>query len=1250
MKACIRILGLVLLLMLPACAGLAISVQEAKVLPDTSHVSLIGKAVTYAGSNFFYIEEDNRSMGIRVEKTGHGLTVGMRADVDGNMATKSDSNERYIVANTATETPRPYADATITPMGMGNNALGGGDWSVVGTGGQQGISGAYGLNNIGLLVKTCGQFQQINSTTFTISDAAGSVIQCTVPSGTFLSSAWQSVIVTGISSMYNASGSYLPVLLVTDIDVVLPAEAVSTPGSPAGETGPLVNLAYSYATTASTCSQGHTVEYSFNWGDGTSPSAWSTSTTAWHVWSTTGAKTVTVTARCQTHTGVTATSAALVVTPVTTLASSPWPVFRHDTRHSGVSQYHDPAGLIPAWSLSVGNGYSSPSIGSDGTIYISGTNSLRAINPDGSLKWSSSISSSTRSTPALASDGTIYIGASGYVYAFDSTGAQKWAYSVSGGDVTASPAIGSDGVVYVGSRNHTLYAINPNGSPKWSVGLGGDIHMTSPVVNSTGSVVYCGGGTTVWALNTSNGSVKWQRSIGVGMTSSASLSPDGSTVYIGAYDGNMYSINATTGVINWQAPVGFVNASTSASPAIASDGTIYLGSNFGTLYAYNPDGTQKWLYETGSDIRASVALNSDGTVVVASYDGYVRGLDSTTGLEKWHNLLPASNYASPAIAANGTVIACSTAGIVYSLMGGTPMAATAPTDLTVTLTSDTQASLSWTDNSSDEYGFAIERRVGTLGEYTTLATVAANAYSYVDSGLLSGKNYYYRVCAYQSAGNSEYTNEASIWTPGIRTPDDLVVTGTASTEVDLTWADMSSDETGFSIERSMGPNGLFEEIGQVGPNVTSYNDTTAYPARFYHYRVRAFDATRQSSYSNAAEALTSGRDFSEILHGNTTRKQLALTFDAGTAAIQSTLLDSLKTNNVYCNFFITGVVTQLQSTLLARIASDGHFTGNHTWDHPDLRYVSDARINTELNTTEDIIFSTGGKHTRPYFRAPYGAKNTHVINVAAADGFQHVNWTQDTGDSGGASQSQIATAAINGASNGAIILCHCTITNTANAVPTIISTLKGSGWEFVTIPELVAPKQVTSPAGFLTAGWNLISLPIEPALEFPHIVFRGLTIDSYLKRVDRVTGSEVIYSAASPAAFGNINADEGYWLYVPASNKTIKFNGSSATTDRYIRLRNTSNTANYGLIGYPFETTQNFTNCRVFNPNAPAPQTRSLLEAISLGWIPDRFIGWNQTTHSEYDVILSSAVMEPWHAYKAAALAPGVQLIIPKPL
>jgi hypothetical protein len=68
--------------------------------------------------------------------------------------------------------------------------------------------------------------------------------------------------------------------------------------------------------------------------------------------------------------------------------------------------------------------------------------------------------------------------------------------------------------------------------------------------------------------------------------------------------------------------------------------------------------------------------------------------------------------------------------------------------------------LTWSDNSSNETGFRIERKTGTGGSFALVATVAANAMSHVDTGLIDGTTYCYRVRAYNGSSVSSYSNES----------------------------------------------------------------------------------------------------------------------------------------------------------------------------------------------------------------------------------------------------------------------------------------------------------------------------------------------------------------------------------------------------------------------------------------------------------------------------------------------------------
>lgn len=182
-------------------------------------------------------------------------------------------------------------------------------------------------------------------------------------------------------------------------------------------------------------------------------------------------------------------------------------------------------------------------------------------------------------------------------------------------------------------------------------------------------------------------------------------------------------------------------------------------------------------------------------------------------------------------------------------IGGAPVNPPAdPTNLVATAASCSQINLSWSDNSTDETQFNIER--GTDGvNFSQIATVGANVTTYSNTGLTASTTYYYRVRAYNNGGYSGYTNTANAATPVCppappAAPSNLA--GTASqTSIALTWTDNSNNEDGFKIYRGLSSSNL-SLIATVGSNVTSYNNTGLARRTTYYYKVCAYNANGES--------------------------------------------------------------------------------------------------------------------------------------------------------------------------------------------------------------------------------------------------------------------------------------------------------------------------------------------------------------------------------------------------------------------
>jgi len=136
--------------------------------------------------------------------------------------------------------------------------------------------------------------------------------------------------------------------------------------------------------------------------------------------------------------------------------------------------------------------------------------------------------------------------------------------------------------------------------------------------------------------------------------STPAVASDG-TIYIGCWNRRLYALYPN-GTEKWEfydskrkKSRGFVLT----SPAIAPDGTIYIGNNNGKLYAINPDGTLKWSYQTGCSIQSSPAIGSDGTIYVGSFDRKLYAINPDGSL-KWKYTI-GTTKSSPAIGSDGTI-------------------------------------------------------------------------------------------------------------------------------------------------------------------------------------------------------------------------------------------------------------------------------------------------------------------------------------------------------------------------------------------------------------------------------------------------------------------------------------------------------------------------------------------------------------------------------------------------------------------
>ena len=120
-------------------------------------------------------------------------------------------------------------------------------------------------------------------------------------------------------------------------------------------------------------------------------------------------------------------------------------------------------------------------------------------------------------------------------------------------------------------------------------------------------------------------------------------------------------------------------------------------------------------------------------------------------------------------------------------------------------------------------------------------------------------------------------------------PSNLAATAVSSSEIDLTWQDNSSNESGFVVQRAATSAGPWSQIAKVGAGVTAYSNTGLSAATIYYYRVSAYNNSSSSSYAGPVSATTWAAACTDTITTGVTPSGAGTASGGGTVTCNSTV-------------------------------------------------------------------------------------------------------------------------------------------------------------------------------------------------------------------------------------------------------------------------------------------------------------------------------------------------------------------------
>lgn len=197
--------------------------------------------------------------------------------------------------------------------------------------------------------------------------------------------------------------------------------------------------------------------------------------------------------------------------------------------------------------------------------------------------------------------------------------------------------------------------------------------------------------------------------------------------------------------------------------------------------------------------------------------------------------------------------------------------------------------------------------------------------------------------------------------------------------------------------------------------------------------------------------------------GSKQTKLIALTFDDGPCKDTERLLDGLKARGAKATFFMVGYNVAKYPSIVKRVYEEGHEVASHTYDHADLRKLSDEEIKSQVDRARWAINDSIGAYNDLILRPPYGGYDQRVLDAL---GTPAIRWSIDPADWKHTNNASAVVYNITHyARDGGIILVHDIHSWSVTAALQAVDTLKAQGYEFVTVSELFRRRGAQLSAG-----------------------------------------------------------------------------------------------------------------------------------------------------------------------------------------